>query len=281
MHLTSKAALAALLLTTALSGATVTYTPAATTQAGWSACLDFPSYQCMTRAYFDDSTLDARHQEGEISALFQSAWDAGNNAGYTLSISPDARNNQVGGNFNVTIARAEQFVYGGGGPVIAANNVQAGGAEINIDATDVVANLPVLGPNEVLVWVQGLYINYTVPAGTIVTPYYAMDTTLLSGWTCGGVTGRFCPPAYPFQYNDDHFYDQPLDAYMPPGTSQAFFNAEAYLAIMDRTAGTVVLYDGVSYGWQNYVSPEPGTWVLFTGGFGLMLAARRRLTGAW
>jgi hypothetical protein len=269
-----------LALVGALSATTITYNPAPTTQAGWTNCGNYPGYSCLTTAYFDTTSLDAQNQEGNIATLFQDAWNAGNNGGLTLSISPDARNNGVAGDFDVTIAAAEQFVYGVGGPVVANANVQAGGAEINIDASNVVASLPALGPGDVVVWVQGLYVNYTVPAGTIVTPYYAMDTTVLSGLTCGGVTNRFCPPAYPYLYNDDHFYDQPLDAYMPPGATQAFFNADAYLGIMNRTNDTLTLYDGVAYGWENFVSPEPGAWVLFGSGFVAVLLVRRRLVNA-
>jgi hypothetical protein len=270
----SKAVLLPLFIAVTLSAATITYNPAPTTQAGWTNCGAYAGFGCMTTAYFNTTSLDGSNQEGNIDSLFQSAWDAGNNAGYTLSIATDARNNQVAGNFNVTTAAAEQFVYGVNGPVIANANVLAGGAEINIDASNVVASLPALNPGDVIVWVQGLEINYTVPAGTIVAPYYAMDTSTLSGLACGGNT--FCPPAYPYQYNDNSFYDQPLDAYMPPGTTQAFFNADAYLAIMNRTNQTVTLYDGVSYGWQNYVSPEPGAWFLAAGGLSLLFIIQRK-----
>ena len=77
------------------------------------------------------------------------------------------------------------------------------------------------------------------------------------------------------------FYDQPKDYYMPPGTTQAFFDADAYLAVEDFTdpdAPTLTVYDGISYGFQNYVSPEPGTFLLLGGGFAALLALRRRRT---
>jgi len=110
---------------------------------------------------------------------------------------------------------------------------------------------------------------------------YTMDTSTLSNLTCGGATGRVCPPAYPYQYPDNSFYDQPKDYYMPPGTTQAFFDANAYLAVEDFTnakAPVLTVYDGISYGFQNYVSPEPCTFLLLGGGFGILLFRRRRLS---
>jgi len=40
----------------------------------------------------------------------------------------------------------------------------------------------------------------------------------------------------------------------------------------------LTVYDGISYGFQNYVSPEPGTFLLLGGGFGILLFRRRRLS---
>lgn len=246
----------------------ITYNPAPTTQAGWSACGSFPGYSCLTTAYFNTTTLDGLNQEGNIDNLFQEAWNAGANGGLTLSIATDARNNGVGGTFNITTATANQFT-----------GVTLGGNTIQVDASNVVAGLPALGTGDVLVWTQGLYIDYTLPGGGIVTPYYVMDTSTLSSLACGGVSGNFCPPAYPYQYNDDSFYDQPRDYYMPPGATQAFFQADAYLAVMNSTKGTLELYDGISYGFTNYVSPEPGTWALLGGGlFTVLLLRRRRIS---
>ena len=256
-----------------LSAATITYNPAPTTQAGWSPCDAFPGYGCLTTAYFNATTLDGLHQEGEIDTLFTNAWSStnalNNTGGVTLGISTDARNNGVDGNFNVTVATANQF-----GPVT------LGGATITVtpDAT-LLASLNANLGGGTIVWAQGLYIDFVVPAGTIVQPYYAMDTTTLSGLGCGGVTGNFCPPSYPFQYVDDHFYDQPRDYYMPPGTTQAFFNADAYIGILNAAGTNLTVYDGLSYGFQNYVSPEPGSWVLLgTGVLAVFVLRRKRAT---
>ena len=261
MFRTQKVLALALLLSfgAAVQAASVTYTPAPTTQAGWSPCGSFPGYSCMTTAYFDAYSLDTQN-DGSISALFQYAWDAGNNGGYTLS-----SGGALSGDFSVTTATANQF-----------SGVTLGGLTINIDVSGI--TLPTLGTGDDLVWVQGLYINYTVPAGTIVSPYSVMDTSTLSSLVCGGTI--FCPPAYPYQYTDNSFYDQPKDFYMPPGTTQAFFDANAYLAVRNIDAKTITVYDGVSYGFQNYVSPEPAAWLLFVAGFGVLLLIRRKRQAA-
>jgi hypothetical protein len=262
---TSRTLLLSLGLASLLSAATVNYNPAPTTVAGWSPCTNYAGYVCKTTAYFDAQSLSDQNDDQNINGLFQSAFDAwnasGGGQGWTLNYG-----GSLTGTFDVTTATANQF-----GPVV------AGGLTINIDVSNI--TLPTPGANQQLVWVQGLFINYTVPAGTIVTPYFAMDTSTLSGLTCGGTI--FCPPAYPYQYLDNSFYDQPFDAYMPPGTTQAFFDANAYLAL-ESTNGDKILtvYDGVSYGFQNYVSPEPGAWLLFGSGFVMLLVIRRRRVAA-
>ncbi len=254
----SSAVLLVTALAATLSAATVSYNPAPTTLAGPSPCTNFAGFSCWTTAYFDANTLDANNLEGNIDQLFNNAWNSidplSSNGGYTLSITNDARNNLVPGNFNVTTAAAGQF-----------GGVTLGGLTINVNASNVVASLPALGNGDVVVWVQGLDLNYSVPAnGGIVGDYQAMDTTVLSGIAgCNGTNNPgWCPPAYPYQYNDDSFYDQPKDFYFAPGATQAYFNADAYLAIMNTINDTVTVYDGVDYGFQNYVSPEPGTFLL-------------------
>jgi hypothetical protein len=136
--------------------------------------------------------------------------------------------------------------------------------------------------------VQGLELNYTPGvAGPAITPYYSMDTSTLSGLTCSATATKwngvgnpniFCPPSYPYQYTNNSFYDQPKGSYQPPGSTQKFFDANAYLAVVDYSDDTVQLYDGFSYGFQNYVTPEPGTFFLFGSGLlGLAILMRRRL----
>lgn len=249
-----------------LSAAAISYNPAATTSTGWNACGSFPGYSCLTTANFDDNSLNTQN-DGGIAGLFDQAfntWNAsGGGQGWTLVNGGD-----LSGTFDVTTAQAQQF-----------SGVTLGGLTININVGNV--TLPTVGANQQLVWVQGLNINYTVGAGTIVPGYYAMDTSTLSNLTCGG--NIFCPPAYPYQYVNDHFYDQPKDYYQPPGSTQAFFDANAYVAVEDFTnvnAPVLTVYDGVSYGFQNYVSPEPGNWVLFGSALvAVLLVRRRRLNG--
>lgn len=257
----SKTLLFALALTGILSATTVTYNPKPTTDTGWNGCGNFPGYSCRTLAYFDSPSLDDQH-DNTISPLFQTAWDAwdasGGGQGWTLA--DDVTD--PGGTFTVTTATAQQF-----------SGVTLGGLTINITISGL--DLPTPGADQSIVWVQGLLLNYTPGPGTIVAPYYAMDTATLSGLTCGGTV--FCPPAYPYQYADDHFYDQPKDYYQTPGSTQAFFDANAYIALRDTATDTLTLYDGVSYGFQNYVSPEPASLLLLVSGLlGVAVSRRRR-----
>ncbi len=241
---------------------TLNYNPAPTTSIS-NLCGSFNA-TCTTTAYFGATSLDTQN-DGNVALLFQDAfntWNASPTGGdndWTLidNVAPG------GGTYNITTAAAGQF-----------GGVTLGGLTINANLNGL--TLPNLGPNEQLVWVQGLYINYTIGAGTIVAPYYTMDTSTLSNLTCGGMI--FCPPAYPYQYVDNHFYDQPKDYYFAPGQPQAFFDADAYLAVENYQSDTVQLMDGFSYGFQNFVTPEPGTLTLLgTGLLGLAGFLNRKL----
>jgi hypothetical protein len=253
-------------LTGAVSGASITFAPAATTQAGPAACGDFPGYVCTTTAYFNSGTLFDQ-DDTDISPLFTTAfenWNAANGDDWTLQ-----NGGELPGSYNITTSMAQQF-----------SDALLGGLTIQIDTSGV--TLPTVGVNQHLVWSQGLYVNITPGPGTIVPSYYAMDTAALSNLTCGVPTLVLCGPAYPYQYPDDSFYDQPKDYYMAPGATQAFFDANAYVSVEDFTnpnAPVLTVYDGISYGFQNVVSPEPGTWLLLGGGFGalLVLGKRRRV----
>jgi len=155
------------------------------------------------------------------------------------------------------------------------NNVFKGGLEISISVANV--TLPTLGAGDQLVWAQGLFDNY-LGNGTIVAPFFEMD--IITGGCNPAGPNPYCPPAYPFQYPDNHFYDQPAARYQPPGTIQAFFDANAYLAIENNGTKTLTVYDGVSYGFQNFVSPEPGVWFLSGTGLLVVIVIRRRRVAA-
>ena len=218
-------------------------------------------------AYFDATSLDTQNG-GHGANLFLNAFDAWNQAmGWTLDGSPQ----NPGGTFNITTATAQQF------PAVLPIS---GGLTIDIYLNGL--NIPPLNGG-MLVWTQGLLLNYNPITGAIVAPYYAMDTSTLSGLTCNGIT-IYCPPAYPYQYPDHSFYDQPRDLYFKPPAKQAFFDADAYLAIENPGKKTLELLDGVSYGYQNYVAatttPEPPAVLLLSSGALLVWGFMRRKIGA-
>jgi len=190
-----------------LSAALVNYNPAPTTDTGWTACSAFAGYSCRTTAFFDPLGLSDQNDDVSINGLFQSAftaWNAsGGGQGWTLNYGGN-----LGGTWNVTIAQAEQFDAANN---LVLNNVFKGGLEINIAVTGV--TLPTLGVGDQLVWTQGLFDNY-LGNGTIVTPFYEMDI-ITAGCSPAG-PNPYCPPAYPYQYADNRFYDQPKARY--PGT---------------------------------------------------------------
>lgn len=251
---------------------TLNYNPAAVTSIGFNPCGNFPLAGCMTTAYFNATSLDAMNGNS-IAALFQSAFNAWNPGGWT-----DALGAQPGGTFNMTgnpvtnPAAAGQF-----------GGVTLGGLTIEANLNGL--TLPALGAGDQLLWVQGLYINYAPgPNAPTVAPYYAMDTATLSSLVCTPTAVKstadvFCPPAYPYQYNNNMFYDQPQAFYQAPGQTQAFFNADAYLAVVNYNNKSVSLLDGFAYGFQNIVSPEPESLLLFGSGlFLLAIVVRRRVT---
>jgi hypothetical protein len=254
---------------------TISFNPAPTTSVGYNHCDQFPA-NCKTRAYFDATSLDTE-SSGSVSNLFTNAFDAWKSSTPGGLLWTDSVGSDPGGKFNVDIATACQFA--GGGSKVCNSGVTKGGLTIDIKLDGL--KLPDLGEGDQLVWVQGLLENYAIePGGPIITPRYAMDTSTLSGLPCGGTTGVACPPAYPYQYPDNSFYDQPKEFYFPPGATQGFFDANAYLAVENRGNQTLELLDGVSYGFQNYVTatPEPTSLLLFGSGLiSLAGVVRKRL----
>jgi hypothetical protein len=139
-----------------------------------------------------------------------------------------------------------------------------------------------------LVWIQGLEINYTPggdPANFLTTNNYnTLDDSTFNGFPyCtpipagspsepqGSGPNGYCDPIYPFQYSNMQFYDAPRGPW-PYGS----FRGIALLATIDPEAQLVTTYAGVSYGFDNTVAPEPGTWVLLLAGVGGIFFGRRR-----
>jgi hypothetical protein len=111
-----------------------------------------------------------------------------------------------------------------------------------------------------LIWSQGLYVNYKLNYGGayIVVPYYDMDYKQ--------DPNASQPPAYPYQYPDQHFYDFPAGPF-----DNAFFEADAFLSKVNYTTRTLTIYDGVEYGFFLHVEPvpEPAAWMLMSIGLAL------------
>jgi hypothetical protein len=247
---------------------TLNYSPAPVTLIA-NPCGSFAGFTCITTGYFNSTSLDAQN-DGSIAPLFTDAWDAwnatqGNDWTLVDNTAPPGGTYNITGNPTTNPAAVGQF-----------GGVTLGGLTIEANLSGV--TLPNLTAGEQLVWIQGLQINYTPgPNAPTVAPYYTMDTSTLSALDCTQ-PNIFCPPAYPYQYNNNMFYDQPKAFYQAPGQTQAFFNADAYLAIETPSIDQVQLLDGFSYGFQNAVSPEPGTFLLLGSGLlGFAGVVRRRI----
>src|SRR5262249_9735287 len=132
--------------------------------------------------------------------------------------------------------------------------------------------IPALGANEQYMWAQALFDNYLLN-GALVAPFFEMDVAAAAGcrnaFPTVGTGQTACPPAYPFQYADNHFFDAPTNPV--PG---AFFAAETFFGEINYTTKTLTLFDGLDYGWINV--PQPSTaWLLAAGVAGWI--GRRRV----
>ncbi len=249
-----------------------------TTDTGWNACGALAGLLCRTTAYFNigESLYSQGNYNNLVGNNFQTEFDAWNNSGggqgWTLEDAGGAWNSLTNG-FNLTVAEAQQFA-----------GVTLGGLTITIQVT---GSLPALDPGYQYMWTQGLYDNYTTGiGGGIVAPFYEMDVASGACSTTGSGAGgnrsgdTMCPPAYPFQDQDgvNSFYDQPKAAYVAPPGPQAFFDATTFFGEVNYTTKDMKLYDGLTYGFQNYVSPEPGAWILALTGLGLVVLAKYRRT---
>jgi hypothetical protein len=227
--------------------ASLSYDTPPTPNTGLNPCGNALGYLCTTAGYFNAETLGTQNPEG-ISALFVSAFNAWNSTvGDTWTLNAGGA---LSGSFDAVVASA--YVDG---------LDQLGGVTIEVTIPGIV--IPALSGSDQLVWAQGLNENYLLN-GSIVAPFYQMDITSLSCSFSALYPTLSCPPAYPFQLSNSVFFDRPTALYEAPGTTQAFFNANAYLAVENPDTRTLTVYDGISYGFQNSVSsssPEPGTWL--------------------
>ena len=263
------------LLLTAMSPASLEATPTVTVPAGATYFDSWPCAAagiCHTLSYLDDTAQTGTsvttntdstprimlappipYPGGNLFSQGFNAWNAmGGGQGWTLAAGTD-----LGGSFDVTVFATQTDLTAA--PCNAAGGVD--GMCINV-LTGNLTGIPALGANEQYVWAQALFDNYLLD-GSLVTPFFEMDVMAAAG--CSTVFPTFgtgktaCPPAYPFQYADNHFFDAPSDPV--PG---AFFAAEAFFGEINYTTKTLTLFDGLDYGWINV--PEPSTaWLLAVG----------------
>lgn len=190
---------------------------------------------CTSTAHLNLTSLtDAQADAGEDFRNSFDAWTAtADGAGWTL-----AKGGALpGGELKVTIFDAYA-------------SYEVGGLEISIDWTYAGAD------KNQFFWTQGLYDNYLLD-GSIVPPFYEMD--VVSNAACASDPFKFCPPLYPFQYVDRHFYDFPAAPW-----PNSFFYAETFLSKVNYTTKVLTIYEGVEYDFQLSAqpTPEPATLLL-------------------
>jgi hypothetical protein len=218
------AAVLAVLLAHALTGdagaTTIDFLGQVKTMAA-APCTKIANYTCSTFAYFDNMSLDDQNDEQNIAQLFVNAfdtWDAMQkpNAKWTLVFGGNP-----GGIFNIFVSSAAVTDpdpdCNGFGP----KGGTCGGTGIKIALRMI--KPPAVGANEVFGWAQGVYGNYENDGTKTVAPFYEMD--VLTG-PCGLNANPICPPMYSFQTPDYKFGDAPAFQFLPPGSTQAFFQAD-------------------------------------------------------
>jgi len=268
-------------------------------------------YTCVTTPYIDTASWDASNvvfnktdSSSRVGAgipypignnLFYEAWNAWDNASvdkggggggtWTLLDGTNGGQNDLTGTFTAffgsNISQTDPP-----GPAL-------GGVSLQV----IIGGIKGLPQNQQVVWAQGLYTSYSASGFATETnagrpgpalqnqtqtdpPSFHMDILTPCGASYnivqpGGGTAAAavsCGPAYPFQdvFNSE-FIDKPQAGYPD------FFAAEAFLGIIDYNAKTLTIYDGIDYGFNNTVIPEPSTVLLIcTGLFGVAGAMRRR-----
>jgi PEP-CTERM motif len=301
---TGTATLAAAAMSSVLAGSAsataIKYNPAPTTNTGWNACgtalvAGLAGDNCKTTAFFEKDSLSKEFQNnpGGVSVIFGAGFNAWNNNNNS-TLNPAATTPQgwtlinggdPGGTLNVTKAKAVQL-----------GGVSRGGAQIFITPsigllttlnTDVAidnALAPAGKKDYKITWAQGLYDNFVLTPNPATGPaFYEMDVSAFTANTAGNdpsyCAGFSCPGGTSFE-------DTPNFRYLTPGSAQAFFFGNTYISIYSLANKSLTVYDGVDYGWHNFVSrgvPEPSTWavmLLGLGGLGAAVRARRRASVA-
>ncbi len=202
------------------------------------------------------------------------------NTGYTLQQSSDTLS---GITLTVTQFGAGSYANVGGiGGQPPALSVSVSGT---LGAGDPTANQ--------LVWIQGLEINYQpgLPGNNSYDTsqnFNTLDDASFNNLTTGCTAipaspnattpsnvpgspagGNYCDPIYPFQYNNNSFFDAPLGPW-PNGS----FRGIALLATINTVSDVITTYGGISYGFDNSVAPEPATWMLILCGACMVALSR-------
>lgn len=232
-----------------ITDATPTYAATRPTCTGW----DGKKYKdCKSTAKIDDKK-SADGKSAEFGKSFK-AWNDTNAADKKWTLKDGGA--LPGGKLNVTIFDALVFD-------------NTGGLEINIDWTYAGAD------KGDFKWSQGLYDNYLLSPPKVVKPFHEMDVKAAG---CDNTDlMKQCPPLYPFQYADRHFYDRPLGPW-----PDSFFDAVALLSKADFAKRELTVYEGVAYSYALSATlvPEPETYALMLAGLAMMGWVLRRRRAA-
>jgi hypothetical protein len=125
-------------------------------------------------------------------------------------------------------------------------------------------------------WTQAILRNFNPANGQSQAENFSLDVLTPCDNTHANLS-KTCPPLYPFQYADRHFYDKPQG---PMPDAHEDFLAE--LAKVDWTAKKLTVYEGIGYGFQLAAEndpttiPEPSSWIAALSGLAILVIARRR-----
>jgi hypothetical protein len=227
-----------------ITDATPTYEATRATCTGW----DGKAYKdCKSKAKIDDKkSADAKNDA--FGKSFK-AWNDANAAGKKWTLKDGGA--LPGGTLNVNIFDALAFE-------------KTGGLEIRVEWDYAGAD------KDQFFWSQGLYDNFAFSPDRVVKPMYEMDVKPAG---CDDSLLKKCPPLYPFQYADRHFYDKPLGVW-----PDSFFDAVSFLSKVDAGSRELTIYEGLAYGFAlsaTLAVPEPTTWALLVAGLLLLALVQR------